>query len=90
MSKLEDEMLLNAARQLAKDVDDELVWTILVKDCKLKGWHSASITRFTDNKHAIDITIWIEENIKGAHHRNGRHFIFEDYKDASWFLLKWS
>lgn len=84
-----DQILDEAGKQMAREIDNEIIWSIQVLDCTSKGWHLANIDRFTDNNHAIDITDWIEENIKGAYHRNGRHFIFENYKDASWFLLRW-
>ena len=87
---LEEDYAAVLSAVIAKEIDSEILWGRCVVDCASKGWHSVNITRFTDNYHAIDITTWIEDNVKGKHHRNGRYFIFEDSKDAAWFLLRWS
>jgi len=56
---------------------------------KAQGWTCVSISRFQDNNHAVDITMWLEENVKN-YERNGRDFIFENSKDATMFILRWS
>ena len=53
------------------------------------GWTRVMLTKFTDNTYAIDITHWLAENIKNPYERNGRDFLFENPKDASWFILRW-
>jgi hypothetical protein len=72
--------------EMQKEVDREILWGML----KELGWTRVTLSRLQDNKHAIDITYWIEEFCKGAHEREGRDFIFENPKDASMFILKWS
>jgi hypothetical protein len=47
------------------------------------------LDRLQDNNHAVDITYWLEENIKNPFERNGRDFLFEDSKDATMFILRW-
>jgi len=56
----------------------------------LNGWTSISISRFQDNRHAVDISYWLAENIKHRYHRDGRHFVFENPKEAMLFRLKWA
>ena len=84
-SELQDQILTNIAKEMQMDIDREVLWGML-KDI---GWTRVMLDRLQDNKHAIDITIWLEENIKNPFERNGRDFIFEDPKDASMFILRW-
>ena len=88
--------IISMARQSGKStmvrgkLDDEIVWALRVVQLREQGWTPVNVDRFIDNHHAIDITEWIKENVKGPYHRNGRYFIFEDSRDAAWFLLRWS
>jgi hypothetical protein len=75
-----------AAQHLADEIDREVFWGLL-KDC---GWHRVMLDRLQDNKHAIDITLWLEENVRNPYKRNGRDFIFSAERDAVLFILKWS
>ena len=84
-SELQDQILTNIAKEMQTDIDREIMWGML----KGIGWTRVLLDRFQDNKHAIDITYWLEENIKHPFERNGRDFIFENPKDASMFILRW-
>jgi len=53
------------------------------------GWTRVMITRLTDNNHAVDIRHWLALNTKKSYEWHGRDFIFEDTRDASWFVLRW-
>jgi len=85
-SELQDQILTNIAKEMQMDIDREILWGML----KGIGWTRVLLDRLQDNKHAIDITIWLEENIKNPFERNGRDFIFENPKDASMFILRWT
>ena len=82
---LEEEILNNAGKQMANDIDREVLWGML----EGIGWTRVMLPRYIDNNHAIDITYWLEETIKNPFERNGRDFIFESQKDANWFKLRW-
>jgi hypothetical protein len=82
---LEEELTEQAGISMAREIDREVLWGML-KDI---GWTRVMLDRLQDNKHAIDLTIWLEENIKNPFERNGRDFIFEDSKDATLFILRW-
>jgi len=82
---LEDEILNRASADLASEIDREVLWGML----KGIGWTRVMLDRLQDNKHAVDITMWLEENVKN-YERNGRDFIFENSKDATMFILRWS
>lgn len=82
---LEKEMIEAAGNRMQNEIDREVLWGML-KDC---GWHRVMIDRSTDNKHAIDITTWLQENIKNPYERNGRDFLFSAERDATMFILRW-
>ena len=85
MKGVEQEIADKMGNDLAREIDREVLWGML----KGIGWTRVMLDRLQDNKHAIDITIWLEENIKNPFERNGRDFIFEDPKDATMFILRW-
>ena len=73
------------SKELAREIDREVLWGMLTG----MGWTRVMLSRLQDNKHAIDITYWLEENCQGAYEREGRDFLFENTKDATMFTLKW-
>ena len=84
-SNLQDQILTDIAKRMQVSIDQEVMWSML----KAQGWTCVSISRFQDNNHAVDITMWLEENVKNTYERHGRDFIFENSKDAVNFILRW-
>ena len=82
---IEDEMIERAGKQMAQDIDREVLWGML----QGIGWTRVMIPTMGDAYRAVDIITWLEDNCKHAYERNGRDFIFEDTKDANWFILRW-
>ena len=82
---IEEEILNKAGKEMAREIDREVLWGML----KEIGWTRVMLDRLQDNKHAVDITYWLEENVKNPFERNGRDFIFENQKDAVNFILRW-
>ena len=82
---LEEELLNKAGKEMAREIDREILWGML-KDI---GWRRVILDRFTDNKHAVDITYWLEANCKNPFERSGADFIFESEVDAVNFTLRW-
>jgi hypothetical protein len=82
---IEEEILNKAGKEMAREIDREVLWGML----KQIGWTRVMLDRLQDNKHAVDITYWLEENVKNPFERNGRDFIFENQKDAVNFILRW-
>ena len=82
---LEEEMANKLGEAMAREIDREILWGML----KEIGWTRVMLDRLQDNKHAIDITYWLEANCKFAFERNGRDFIFESKQDATLFILRW-
>jgi hypothetical protein len=82
---LEDEMLERSGKEMAREIDREILWGML----EGIGWTRVMLPRFVDNHHAIDIGYWLEANCKKAFERSGRDFMFESQQDANWFKLRW-
>jgi hypothetical protein len=73
------------SKELAREIDREVLWGMLTG----MGWTRVMLSRLQDNRHAVDITYWLEEYCQGAYEREGRDFLFEDSRDATMFTLKW-
>lgn len=83
---IENNMMKQAARRMAEDIDREVLWGML----QGLGWKRFMLDRLQDNKHAVDISYWLEENCRGNYERNGRDFLFEDERDFLMFTLTWA
>ena len=64
-------------------IDKEILFDLL-------GLTRVSLPRFNDNKHAVDIKLWLENNCAGKYMVNVTDFIFEHEQDAVQFALRWS
>jgi hypothetical protein len=82
---LEEEMINKASEELMHEVDREILWGML----QGIGWTRVMLPTYSSNKQAIDILCWLEDNCKESYERRGRDFIFENQKDAEWFMLRW-
>ena len=82
---LEKEILDELGTKMQSEIDREILWGML----KNIGWRRVMLDRLTDNKHAVDITYWLEANCKNPFERNGADFIFESEVDAVNFTLRW-
>jgi hypothetical protein len=82
---LEEEMIEKAASEMAREIDREVLWGML----EGIGWTRIMLPSLTDNNHAVDITYWLALNCKNSFERSGRDFIFENERDANWFVLRW-
>jgi hypothetical protein len=85
MKDIEKEILDELGTKMQSEIDREVMWGML----KNLGWRRVMLDRFTDNKHAVDITYWLEENCKNPFERSGADFIFESEVDAVNFTLRW-
>lgn len=81
--RLEDEL----AAELSKQIADEIDWEILT-DIYVQMGHTRVIVDADINKE-WELKVWTEGNCKGNYQYRGSTFIFEDVKDANWFKLRW-
>lgn len=82
---LENEVMDKLSKDLAEDIDRQILWGWL----KETGWTFVKII-FQNNIHAIDVNEWVDANAKGKYLRAGGEYLFEDSKDATMFILRWS
>ena len=82
---IEQELINQAGNQMAQEIDREVLWGML----QGLGWTRVMLPTMGDAYMAVDIITWLEDNCKKAYERSGRDFIFEDSKDANWFILRW-
>lgn len=79
------EILDGVIKSIQEEMDNGILFKLLIES----GWYEIIIPRYVDNKHAIDITEWLETNLSGKYKRWNRTFIFENSDDAAWFKLRW-
>lgn len=82
---IEQELMDKAAAVIKEEIDFELLSDILVSS----GWNQITLPRLKNNNHAIDISNWLHGNCKCRYKSFGRHYLFQDKKDAVWFMLRW-
>jgi hypothetical protein len=82
---LEEEILNKAGAELAREVDREVLWSMLVGI----GWTRVLISLETSMVHATDIKEWLDSNTTGSYEKHRSDFMFENDKDAMLFILKW-
>jgi hypothetical protein len=85
VNNLEEEILNKAGIEMAREIDREVLWGMLAE----LGWRRVNLDRFTDNKHAVNITHWLTSHCNHAFERSGADFIFESEVDAVNFTLRW-
>lgn len=82
---LEDQLMERMAREMAKEIDFDILSGML---CEL-GWTKVVLKPMTA-EHGADIDKWVSEYIRGHFETMGLVWLFEDAKDATMFILKWS
>ena len=85
MRSLEDEMMDAMSKDIAKEIYEGIMAFMLAET----GWTPVKF-HFKDNYHANDVTFWLLENCKGKWRRLGAEYLFEDTKEAEWFMLRWT
>lgn len=81
------------ATEIQKEIDANVINSLMMMYWKEQGWHTVNIGKFQDNEHAVDITHWLAEQklVEQKHYyRVGSEFIFKRSKDAMLFALRWA
>lgn len=97
-SKLIDEMLDMASKDIAKQIDKELLDTIMIDVLKDEGWTVTSmnpayeppLTRASNGEWYSETAEWIHLNATGDYKLLRGQWLFEKKEDAVMFTLKWS
>jgi len=82
---VEDLLFEELGKQIAKEIDEGIISNVLVES----GWTPVHFT-FKDNFHATDVQIWLQNECSEKYRRLGSDYLFEDKKDAEWFILRWT
>ena len=81
----QDRILTKIAKEMADDIDKEVLWGMLVKG----GWTRVVIPNLTSHDACVMLPLWLDEYCKKSYQRKGCEIIFESSKDANWFTLRW-
>lgn len=90
---IQAEILREHAEEISKDIDRSLLYSLMMKYWEEQGWTKVTLSRLQDNRHAVDITLWLADNgfkDEVNYYRDGREFIFERAEDATMFILRWA
>lgn len=85
VKSVEDEFFDEIGKQIAKEIDDGIMSTMLVET----GWTPVQF-HYKSNEHANDVTFWLMETCKDKWARYNGEYLFKDKQDAEWFILRWS
>lgn len=83
--EVDDDLTSGIAKRIQEEIDAEILWKML----KREGWIEVEVSYYTDNNHAVDITYWVESNVRHQYKRSWRRFLFESEQDANWFKIRW-
>lgn len=76
--------------ELAKILKEEIDWELLVDlMCTTCGWTKVELKKDYTLIDLNEIDQWCKETCTGSYKSRDRMFIFENNKDAEWFILRW-
>ena len=96
---LEEEMLDHAAKNIAREIDKELLDDIMIAVLKDEGWIETKVNpAYTDigmlsgkyEEWYSKTAEWIHKNAQGEYKLVKGQWLFEDPRDATMFILRWS
>ena len=82
----QDQYLEDAAKQLADEIDAEIMRGRL-KEC---GWHEVILQWVMTHEVSQEVDDWVKRKTKGKYWNRGLVWMFEEERDANWFALKWT
>lgn len=89
---IEAEILKDLEAEFSKHMDEGMSYHFMMMYWKQSGWTTVKLDKLQDNKHAVDITYWLDEQgfkDKEDYYRDGREFVFQNPKHATMFALRW-
>lgn len=82
---LHDQMIEDAAKRLAEDIDAEVMRGLL----RDSGWHEVKLDWIMTHEVSQEVDTWVTNKTKGKHWNRGLVWLFEEEKDAMWFKMRW-
>jgi hypothetical protein len=83
--KLEEEIINEAAKRFSDEIDNEVLFGML----QSIGWTRVILPSLNSREAYVDLAVWLETYCKYPYERKGSDIIFENSKDAEWFMLVW-
>ena len=79
---------------LAKtEMGKEKQWEVVAQQLINEGWTKVVLNSLIPTlgmTHSVDVVMWADENCVDLFLHNGRTWLFENEKDATMFILRWS
>lgn len=85
---MKDSIIEDMVSRASKELMDQIDWEVMAGFYIEIGWTRVERSPFVNNKEAVDIKYWIENNCQGTVSSRGRVWLFEEAKDATMFILK--
>jgi hypothetical protein len=82
---LQEDLINQAGSRMAAEIDFQVLSGLLIE----LGWTKVVLNPMTW-EHGALIDSWVDSNVKGHFETMGLVWVFEDAKDAAWFVLRWS
>lgn len=92
MSSVEDEIMRTMAEEIAREIDKEIVDTIMIDVLTKEGWIVTDCSKESviGSDWYADTAEWIHINATGDYKLLRGKWVFERREDAVLFTLKWS
>lgn len=81
-----DQIIKQASERIAQDID----WQILSSLLEEAGWTRIKIEHDPPIYMMNELYHWIDKHRTGSVHRYMDEFLFQNEKDVTMFLLRWS
>ena len=76
---------------LAKtEMEKEKTWEVVAQDLINEGWTKVVLNSLIPTLDSVDVVLWADENCVDLFLHDGQTWLFENEKDATMFILRWS
>jgi hypothetical protein len=98
MNSLEDEMIDRASKEMAREIDSEIINNIMIEMLIKDGWTPTKVNpAFTDmgmlsgrfEDWYSQTAEWVHKNAQGDYKLIKGQWFFKDPRDATMFILRW-
>jgi hypothetical protein len=91
---IQDDILEQMAREIAKEIDQSIINSMVEETLKDDGWVNAPFKTgkflFPSVFRLDEVTAWLQQNTIAPYRIIGDTFWFQNEKDLTAFILKWS
>lgn len=94
---LEEDIAATMIQEIAREIDKEILETLMIDVLTSEGWVQTKINPAFDNNTAMyrstwytDTAEWVHLNATGDYKMLRGQWLFKESKDATMFILRWS